>query len=213
MRHFTLFSLLCFFATAYAQQTQVLAFTPAPNYASAPKQLDTTRYSQDYINNVGGKLSVGIVFDEGFGVPVRYYWTPKNVVEAGFYVGSTVLIVEDDPNDPVFYLPSGPTFSLAYCRLGEKFEKAKRRKSKIRSLGVTPRILYQFPSGSPNTFSKTLFSLGFTQETYKGSKHNRNYIFEIGPYYRKLNGKYEGIDFTGTSYGVYLRFNWNWFLE
>ncbi len=213
MRLFTLLPLLLFLATASAQQTRMVTFTPAPNYASAPKQLDTSRYSQDYINNVGGKLSVGIAFDEGFGVPVRYYWNPKNVVEAGFYVGSTAIVVQNDPNDAEFYLPSGPMFSLAYCRLGEKFEKAKTRKSKIRALGVTPRLQHQFPSGSGNTFSKTLLSLGFTQETYKGTKHNRNYIFELGPYYRKLSGKFEGVDLTGTDFGVYLRFNWNWFLE
>lgn len=213
MRLFTLLPLLLFLTTAQAQQTQLVAFAPASSDASAPKQIDITRFTQDYIDNVGGKLSVGIAFDEGFGVPVRYYWNPKNVVEAGFYVGSTAVVVQDDPNEPEFYLPSGPMFSLGYCRLGAKFEKAKTRKSKIRALGVTPRFQYQFPSGSGNTFSKTYFSVGFTQETYKGPKHNRNYIFEVGPYYRKRSGQFEGLDLTGTDFGVYLRFNWNWFID
>lgn len=213
MRYSTVVLLLFASIFAFGQDIYDAAVAdPAASYAPA-KQIDTSRFSQAYIDQVGGKLSVGIAFDEGFGVPVRYYWTPKNIVEAGMYLGTSVVIQEEGNDDFEFYLPSGPMFGIAYTRLGEKFEKAKKRKSKIRALGVTPRFYYQFPAGSENTFSKARFSVGFTQETYKGPQHRRNYVFEIGPYYSVLNGSFEGLDFTGPEYGIYLRFNWNWFLE
>ncbi|RMF01233.1 MAG: hypothetical protein D6772_05145, partial [Bacteroidetes bacterium] len=202
MRHFTFLLLLFVSVLASGQDAYFMDYAPTATN-DFPKQLDTMRYSPEYIRNAGGKLSVGISFGEGFGVPVRYYITPKHVVEAGLYLGAVVIFDEDSNGEINTYLPSGPTIGLAFARLGNKFEKAKRRKSKIRALGVTPRFQYQFPVGKDDTFSRFSFSLGFTQETYKGRKHNRNYIFEFGPYYHYLAGSYQGVDFSGSDYGIY----------
>ena len=133
-------------------------------------------FASDY-DNYGGKLGIGISILNGFGVPARYYFSPKSVAELGFYTGG-IAIYEDDPNGGSLELESfemGFMAGAGYTYFGDRFLKQKKRKNKVRAHGVALRASRLF-----GDFQTTFTSLGWAMETFRENKTNKSFIFELG---------------------------------
>jgi hypothetical protein len=156
------------------------------------------------VSKYGGKLGVGISILDGLGVPVRYYVTPKNVLEGGMYIGSTIVY-----NDFEFEtIGSGFVAGLGYTRLGDRFVKEKRNTSKIRANGVALRYRRLF-----GDFKTNFLSLGWAMETSRATRPHRSFIFELGLQGSFPNFVYDNRTFDQAVPGIYLRCHWNFFID
>lgn len=169
--------------------------TPAPAKASE---------YDDY----GGKLGIGISLFNGVGVPVRYYLSPKKVLEAGMYVGA-IAIWEDGGNGPEL-IAYTPNFMLGagYSYFGNRFLKEKKHKSKVRAHGVALRAQQLI-----GDFNTTFASLGWAMETFRKERKHNSFIFELGLQGVFPNFTYDGAKYDKARPGVYLRCHWNFFLD
>lgn len=158
----------------------------------------------------GGKLGIGISIFTGLGVPVRYYFSPKNVAELGVY-SMGVAIYEDDPNGgglEIEAIKSGFGIGAGYTRFGDRFLKQKKRKNKVRAHGAAVRFNHLF-----GEFQTSFASLGWAMETFRENKPHKSFIFELG-----LQGAFPNFTFDGTEHsdpqpGLYLRCHWNFFVD
>jgi hypothetical protein len=151
------------------------------------------------VSEYGKKVSVGITILNGFGIPVRYYRTPKQVFEGGLYIGNVAV---KDANDN-YTFPSYLMFGTGFTYFGDRFVKEKKRKTKIRANGVAVRLNYL-----TGDYASFLPSVGWAMATFKQKNKNRSFIFELG-----LNGVLPAKkSFRTTGAGLYLRCHWNFFL-
>lgn len=148
----------------------------------------------------GDKIGVGICILDGFGVPVRYYFSPKAVVEGGLYMGG---IFEQVPNSDDVELHNGLQFGGGLSFFGDRFEKSKRKKTKIRANGVALRASYL--TGDYAAFRP---SISWAQETFRAGRTGRSFIFELGIEGIVADFPYE----TDPGVGIHLRCHWNFFL-
>jgi hypothetical protein len=93
--------------------------SPQLNYVS-PSALKLPFAAGDY-DDYGGKVSIGISILSGFGVPVRYYINPKNVLEGGFYVGGVAIYNSD--LEELQAIKSEFMAGLGYTYFGNRFLK------------------------------------------------------------------------------------------
>ncbi len=166
-------------------------------------------FASDY-DNYGGKLGIGISILNGFGVPARYYFSPKSVAELGLYMGG-IAIYEDDPNGGGLELESfepGFMAGAGYTFFGDRFLKEKKRKNKVRAHGVALRTSHLF-----GDFQTTFASLGWAMETFRENKQNKSFIFELGLQGAFPNFVFDGREFNDPRPGIYLRCHWNFFLK
>lgn len=153
-------------------------------------------------SDYGGKIGVGICILDGFGVPVRYYFSPKAVAEAGLYAGS--IAIKDNTTNDEFEFHGGLQFGGGISLFGDRFEKSKRHKTKIRANGVALRANYL--TGDYAAFRP---SLSWAQETFREGRTNRSFIFELGIEGIMPNFKTYDADPTVN---LHLRCHWNFFL-
>lgn len=162
----------------------------------AEKALEKTSKYGDY----GGKIGVGISIFDGFGVPVRYYFSPKKVMEAGIYYGGIVV-----PNDGEVQLGSGLMLGGGYTFFGDRFEKESKRK--IRANGLALRV--NFLTGD---YSTAMLSAGWAMETFRKDRTNRSFIFELG-----LREQFPNFELDGEPVKAlptaYLRCQWMIFVK
>lgn len=180
-----------------------LAEKPAP-YPAKPAP-----FASEY-DNYGGKLGIGISILDGFGVPARYYFSPKSVAELGFYTGG-IAIYEEQPAGGNLELQAyelGFMIGTGYTYFGDRFLKQKKRKNKVRAHGVALRASRLF-----GDFGTTFTSLGWAMETFRENKTNKSFIFELGLQGSFPNFVFEGREYNDPRPGVYLRCHWNFFLN
>lgn len=137
----------------------------------AGKKLDTARLEgQDtsIYGDYGKKVGIGISIFDGIGVPVRYYFSPKKVLEAGIYYGGIVVRNNDE-----FQLGSGLMLGGGYTFFGSRYEKES--KGKIRANGLALRLNYL-----TGDYSAAMLSAGWAMETFRKGHPNRSFIFELG---------------------------------
>jgi hypothetical protein len=199
----SLFFLLLMTASAQSFQAPVTASSTL-NYTSnlSPSSFTDASDFDDY----GGKVGVGVSILNGFGIPVRLYLNPKNVVEAGVYSGG-VLIYNSDLEE-IQALEFGFMGGLGYTYFGSRFLKEKKKRNKVRAHGVALRANHLF-----GEFKTSYVSLGWAMETFREIRKNQSFIFELG-----LQGMFPDFVFEGKLYdkprpGVYLRCHWNFFLN
>lgn len=157
----------------------------------------------------GGKMGVGISLFNGFGVPLRYYISPKNVAEIGFYTGGVAIL--DDSGSAGLEIESyepGFMVGVGYSRFGDKFLKEKRHKRKVRAHGAALRYQHLF-----GNFKTGFLSLGWAMETSKEKKPHRSFIFELGLQGAFPNFVYDGQLYNNARPGLYLRCHWNFFID
>jgi hypothetical protein len=206
-----LFLLCCSMATLWGQATQS-ATSSAPHLLAEKPALYSpvsAPFASDY-DNYGGKLGIGISILNGFGVPARYYISPKNVAELGFYTGGIAVYAEDNTGGGI-ELESyelGFMMGAGYTHFGNRFLKQKKRKNKVRAHGVALRANQLF-----GDFQTTFTSLGWAMETFRENKTHKSFIFELG-----LQGAFPDFVFDGRQIndpqpGIYLRCHWNFFLD
>jgi hypothetical protein len=183
----TLFVFFAFLASSRAQE-------------STRPAIDVSRY--------GGKLGIGISILDGIGVPVRYYFTPKNVVEAGMYAGGIALYDDSSGSTELSTIGTGFMTGLGYTRFGNRFVKEKRNKRKVRTHGAALRYRHIF-----GDFRTDLLSLGWAMETSREKSPQRSFIFELGLQGIFTNFVYEGTQYKDAGPGIYLRCHWNFFLD
>lgn len=207
--------ILCCFAVLWGQTAQKPLFLAASTNQqlwgekALPAPSAPTPFASEY-DNYGGNLSIGISILNGFGVPARYYFSPKSVAEFGFYTGG-IAIYEDDPNGGGLELESyelGFMMGAGYTYFGDRFLKQKKRKNKVRAHGVALRANRLF-----GDFQTTFTSLGWAMETFRENRTNKSFIFELG-----LQGAFPDFVFDGRVIndpqpGIYLRCHWNFFLN
>ncbi|MBC7774913.1 MAG: hypothetical protein H7246_05685 [Phycisphaerae bacterium] len=160
-----------------------------------PSPSDTTgKYA-----NYGGKIGVGISIFDGLGVPVRYYLSPKKVLDGGIYFAGIAVTEYEETQ-----LKFGPMLGGGFTFFGDRFEKTS--KQKIRAHGLALRLNYL-----TGDYSTTMLSAGWAMETFKKARSNRSFIFELG-----LRGQFPNYEIEGEpaklSPGLYLRCHWNFFL-
>ncbi|MCB9296818.1 MAG: hypothetical protein H6559_27430 [Lewinellaceae bacterium] len=163
--------------------------------AARPERQDTSLYG-----NYGGKIGVGISIFDGIGVPVRYYFSPKKVLEAGIYYGGIVVRNNDE-----FQLGSGLMLGGGYTFFGNRYEKES--KGKIRANGLALRLNYL-----TGDYSAAMLSAGWAMETFRKSRTNRSFLFELGLREQFPNFELEGEPAKATP-TLYLRWNVNFFVK
>lgn len=159
----------------------------------------TNRDSIGNYNSYGGKVGVGISIFDGFGIPVRFYLSPKNVLEAGFYFGAIAVITDDQ-----LEILAGPLVGVGYTYFGNRFEKPKYQK--IRANGVAVRFNHL-----AGDYSTSMLSLGWAMETIRKKHPQRSFILELGLKQTFPDFVYNGEAIKATT-GIYLRCHWNLFL-
>lgn len=207
------FVLICTGLLGQGTQNSLVATAAVARHPPAAKPVlypaKPTPFASEY-DNYGSKLGIGISILNGFGVPARYYFSPKSVAELGFYTGG-IAIYEEAPTGGG---PELQTYELGfitgagYTYFGDRFLKQKKRKNKIRAHGVALRASHLF-----GDFQTTFTSLGWAMETFRENKTNKSFIFELG-----LQGAFPDFVFEGREYndprpGIYLRCHWNFFLN
>lgn len=166
-------------------------------------------FASDY-DNYGGKLGIGISILNGFGVPARYYFSPKSVAELGLYTGG-IAIYEEQPNGGGLELEAyelGFMAGAGYTFFGDRFLKEKKRKNKVRAHGVALRASRLF-----GDFQTTFTSLGWAMETFRENRTNKSFIFELGLQGAFPDFVFENRVFDDPRPGIYLRCHWNFFLD
>lgn len=161
-------------------------------------------------DDYGGKLGFGISLFNGFGLPVRYYFTPHNVLEGGLYLGG-VAVWEQNTNGGTLELQTYETnlmLGAGYSYFGNRFLKEKKRKSKIRAHGLAIRGQHLI-----GNFKTTFASLGWAMETFKKDRKKTSFIFELGIQGTFPNFVYNGVEYSDARPGMYLRCHWNFFLK
>ncbi len=208
-------ALVLFYTGLLGQSTQnaLLSTKNAAQYSleetpslNAPK---SAPFASEY-DNYGGKLGIGISILNGFGVPARYYFSPKSVAELGFYTGG-IAIYEDDPTGGGFEVESyelGFMMGAGYTYFGDRFLKQKKRKNKVRAHGVALRANRLF-----GDFQTTFTSLGWAMETFRENRTNKSFIFELGLQGAFPDFVFDGREFNDPIPGIYLRCHWNFFLD
>lgn len=174
------------------------------NYAST-SALKLPFAAGDY-DDYGGNVSVGISIFSGFGVPVRYYINPKNVLEGGFYVGGVAIYNSD--LEELQSVESGFMAGLGYTYFGNRFLKEKKKRNKVRAHGVAMRANQLF-----GDFKTGFVSLGWAMETFRENRPNQSFIFELGIQAMIPDFIYEGYVYDEPRPGIYLRCHWNFFLD
>jgi opacity protein-like surface antigen len=171
----------------------------------------TANFSSDTLkfDDYGGKVGFGICILDGFGMPVRYYFNPKNVVEAGVYLGG-VAIRKEDINGDLESIDYRTNFMLGvgYSYFGDRFLKEKKKGNKVRAHGIAVRGDYML-----GDFSTAFASLGWAMETFKENRKNQSFIFELGLQAIFPDFIFEGVEYSGVWPGLYLRCHWNFFLK
>lgn len=162
-------------------------------------------FASEY-DNYGGKLGIGISIFNGFGVPARYYFSPKSVAELGFYTGG-IAIIEDGTGE-LENIGFGFMMGAGYSYFGDRFLKQKKRKNKVRAHGVALRANRLF-----GDFQTTFTSLGWAMETFRENRTNKSFIFELGLQGAFPNFVFENRVFNDPIPGIYLRCHWNFFLN
>ncbi len=164
--------------------------------------------SGDY-SDYGGKVGFGISILNGFGLPVRYYFNPKNVIEGGIYLGG-VAIQKEDINGDLESIDYKANFMVGagYTYFGSRFLKEKKKINKVRAHGIAVRGNYLF-----GDFNTAFTSLGWAMETFKENRRNNSFIFELGLQAAFPDFVYEGKVYSDVVPGVYLRCHWNFFLK
>lgn len=177
----------------------------APDYPDNPPFQKPVFGASDY-DDYGGKLGIGISILSGFGVPVRYYLNPKDVLELGMYTGGVVLY-EEGTNE-IESVEYGFMAGLGYTHFGNRFLKEKKKRNKVRAHGVALRANRLF-----GDFSSTFASLGWAMETFKENRPGNSFIFELGLQALFPDFVYEGVRYDEPRPGIYLRCHWNFFVD
>ncbi len=202
----SLFFLLLLSAAAQnaaAPELRTLLTTPAPDYSQPTSR--PVFAASDY-DDYGGKVSIGISILNGFGVPVRVYLNPKNVLEVGMYAGGVVIFNSD--NSEIEDIEYGFMGGLGYTYFGNRFLKEKRKRNKIRAHGAALRASRLF-----GDFNTTFTSLGWAMETFKEDRRGSSFIFELGLQAFFPDFVYNGVVYDEPKPGIYLRCHWNFFLR
>ncbi len=170
------------------------AYLGSSGKKSNPSADTTGKYA-----NYGRKIGIGISIFDGLGVPVRYYLSPKRVLEGGIYFAGIAVTEYEETQ-----LKFAPMLGGGFTFFGDRFEKV--RKQKIRAHGLALRLNYL-----TGDYSTTMLSAGWAMETFKKNRSNRSFIFELG-----LRGQFPNYEIEGepakVSPGLYLRCHWNFFV-
>jgi hypothetical protein len=166
-----------------------------------------TQKTSGEFDNYGTKLGFGIRILDGFGVSFRYYNSPKKVFDAGIGTGGLATFKVDSNSDPIFNYYPGAKLSAGFTYFGDRFEKIKKKKVKVRANGVAFRGNYS--TGKYPVFAP---SLGWVMETFRKDRTNRSFIFELGLYANMKNFDYDNEVTSIPGGGLYLRCHWNFFL-
>jgi hypothetical protein len=175
-------------------------------------QKNSARFSADTagdFSDYGGKVGFGISILNGFGLPVRYYFNPKNVIEGGVYLGG-VVIQKEDLNGDLESIEYKANFmvGVGYSYFGNRFLKEKKSRNKVRAHGIAVRANYLL-----GDFNTAFTSLGWAMETFKENRRNNSFIFELGLQAAFPDFVYEGVEYSDVIPGIYLRCHWNFFLN
>lgn len=209
-----LFALWCFATSLIAQSFSMADRSQKPLPAKLPSEVaeksaghfsaPTSEYD-DY----GGKIGFGVSIFNGFGMPVRYYLSPKKVIEGGVYIGA-VAIWEQNNGGNLELLAYEPNFMLGagYSYFGNRFLKQKKHKSKVRAHGLAVRGQYLV-----GDFKTAFASLGWAMETFRKDRKNNSFIFELGLQGAFPNFVYNNVEYSKGRPGLYLRCHWNFFLK
>jgi hypothetical protein len=177
------------------------------NLIMATCAISQTQKTTENFDNYGTKVGFGIKILDGLGVSVRYYNSPKKVIDAGIGLGGYATFKTNNNNETVFNYFPGTVLSAGFTYFGDRFEKTKKKKVKIRANGVVFRGNYL--TGKYPTFSP---SLGWAMETFKKDRTNRSFIFELGLKSNFKNFNYDNEVTSVLPVGIYLRCHWNFFL-
>jgi hypothetical protein len=167
-------------------------------------QRDSTSASVPPIDfsDYGGKVSVGISIIGGIGVPVRYYKN-HNTFELGAYATGILFELEDEE----VVIVSVPMFGAGYTYFGNKFLKAKKKRSKIKANGVALRV-----NQIVGEYNTTIPSLSWAHESFRQGRTHRSFLFELGIQYILPNYTLGGQPLS-DGVGLRARCQWNLFLK
>ena len=181
----------------------------------------TASYGQQTTNidldKYGGQTSFGFSLGDGLGPVVRQYLSPRTVLEAGMYYGSSLAPQENNNGDNPggdFNTEFGFVIDFAVHAYGKRFFKEK--KNRIKANGFTLRTGHMF-----GKFSTSHMAAGWTQEIFRERNPKRSFIFELGlkgylPHWdAKENSMGSPFDYKEAKASVfpYLRLHWNWFVK
>ncbi|MCW5923943.1 MAG: hypothetical protein KIS77_16495 [Saprospiraceae bacterium] len=208
---FVLWGLATHLAAQPFQESEVnyVSFENKPSYSLSGKNLHSLAADTLDFSDYGGKVGFGISIFSGTGLPLRYYFNPKNVVEGGVYVGG-VAIRREDINGNFESLDYIGNFMLGvgYTYFGSRFLKEKKNKNKVRAHGIAVRGNYLL-----GNFKTTFASLGWAMETFRQERKNKSFIFELGLQAAFPDFVYRDLKYSGVWPGLYLRCHWNFFLN
>ncbi len=193
-----------------SKSAMLLSLSPNQNHSYFNKS--THAYSFDFNEEMdyteyGGKLGIGISILDGFGIPVRYYISPKMVAEAGLYSRTILLANTDFSGDPDFTSETSAQIGVGFTYFGDRFLKEKRKRNKVRAHGIATRLGHKF-----GNYQYTTGSIGWAMENFRENRTNKSFIFELGLQGGFADYVYNGIEY-GSNIGVYLRCHWNFFID
>lgn len=202
------FLLAC--ASIFGQNEQKpTLFAVSRNLQVEPEKDKKSAPEPNEYDNYGGKLGIGISISDAFGVPVRYYFSPKRVVEFGLYSGGVAIFEENlATNETEFYYESGFMAGAGFTMFGNRFLKQKKRKNKVRAHGAAVRLNHLF-----GDYKTTFASLGWAMETFRENRTHKSFIFELGLQGSFPDFTYRGLEYSDPRPGIYLRCHWNFFVD
>jgi hypothetical protein len=154
------------------------------------------------LDEYGGKFSTGVAIGGGglFGIPIRFYFTPKFAFEAGAYLRPVI-------KDRQYYYSGYYDIYAGVMVAGGTniyFNKYyKSHKDKIKLNGISLKGGYSF-SVAPDAF----LSLGWAHESFKKNNKNHSFIFELG------FGVISSYIYSNSSEAmplIYWKLHWNWY--
>jgi hypothetical protein len=154
----------------------------------------------------GSKVGVGFTILDGIGIPVRIYPNPNVVFELGLGLGGITGVKKLNYKDEVSELHLGVKPFIGLSFFGNRFEKTRKEKLKVRANGVAFHAGYLV--GSYKTISP---SIAWAQETFRQGNTKKSFIFELGFQYYNHIFKYNPSVFYYSEWGPYLRCVWNTF--
>lgn len=173
-----------------------------PQFSAAKTNFEFTEQTRPkgQYDNYGGKfgIGIGISFFNALGAPLRYYFSPKIVMEGGIYYG--LIHTTDDYGVPDGF-EDGLMLGGGFTFFGDRFEKESMKKIKAHGLALR----YNYFTG--NYLEANILSAGWAMETFKKDRSNRSFIFELG-----LKTTLSAFEIY-PNIPVYLRCHWNFFVK
>ena len=202
MKQISLFIACLLLATiTFSQETQDVVYLKND---SINKGIIIEQVPNEQINldEYGGKFSTGVAIGGGglFGIPIRFYFTPKFAFEAGAYLRP--VLKQRYFHGPGYYdIYAGVMVAGGTNIYFNKYYKLYKEKIKLN--GISLKVGYSF-SVAPESF----LSLGWAHESFKKNNKNHSFIFELGFGVLNAYNYYDTFDLKPL---IYWKLHWNWY--